>query len=91
MFGRSVQLSSSLVKRSPTLGTLVSTKTKCNKLIFKGKITLVPVEFLMSLSIYFLPSTYTSFCIGEELCKLLSSVLNLTLLFQADFTMYKSI
>ena len=32
-----------MVKRSPTLGTLVSTKTKCIKLIFIGKITLVPV------------------------------------------------
>ena len=42
-----------LVKRSPTLGTLVSTKTKCIKLIFIGKITLVPVAFLMALSIYF--------------------------------------
>ena len=41
-----------LVKRSPTLGTLISTKTKCIKLIFIGKITLVPVAFLMALSIY---------------------------------------
>ena len=41
-----------LVKRSPTFGTLVSTKTKCIKLIFIGKITLVPVAFLMALSIY---------------------------------------
>ena len=40
-----------LVKHSPTLGTLVSTKTKCIKLIFTGKITLVPVAFLMVLSI----------------------------------------
>ena len=40
-----------LVKRSSTLGTLVSTKTKCIKLIFIGKITLVPVAFLMALSI----------------------------------------
>ena len=40
-----------MVKRSPTVGTLVSTKTKCNKFIFIGKITLVPVEFLMALSI----------------------------------------
>ena len=40
-----------LVKRSPTLGTLVRTKTKCIKLIFIGKITLVPVAFLMALSI----------------------------------------
>ena len=41
-----------MVKRSPTLGALVSTKTKCIKLIFIGKITLVPVAFLISLSIY---------------------------------------
>ena len=34
-----------LVKRSPALGALVSTKTKCMKLIFIGKITLVPVAF----------------------------------------------
>ena len=34
-----------MVKRSPTLGTLVSTKTKCIKLIFIGKITLIPVAF----------------------------------------------
>ena len=40
------------VKRSPTLGTLVNIKTKCIKLIFVGKITLVPVAFLMVLSIY---------------------------------------
>ena len=40
-----------MVKRSPKLGTLVSTKTKCIKLIFIGKITLVPVAFLMALSI----------------------------------------
>ena len=40
-----------MVKRSPTLGTLVSTTTKCIKLIFIGKITLVPVAFLMALSI----------------------------------------
>ena len=40
-----------MVKRSPTLGTLVSTKTKCIKLIFIGKITLLPVAFLMALSI----------------------------------------
>ena len=52
IFGRSVQLSQVLVKRSPTLGTLVSTKTRCIKLIFIGKITLVPVAFLMALSIY---------------------------------------
>ena len=51
IFGRCVLLSSSLVKRSPTLGTLVSTKTKGIKLIFIGKITLVPVAFLMALSI----------------------------------------
>ena len=41
-----------MVKRSPTLGTLISTNTKCIKLIFIGKITLVPVAFLMALSIY---------------------------------------
>ena len=41
-----------LVKRSPTLGTHVCTKTKCIKLIFIGKITLIPVAFLMALSIY---------------------------------------
>ena len=41
-----------LVKRSPTLGALVSTKTKCIKLIFTGKIILVPLAFLISLSIY---------------------------------------
>ena len=40
-----------LVKRSPTLGTLVSTKTNCIKLIFIGKNTLDPVAFLMALSI----------------------------------------
>ena len=40
------------LKRSPTLGTLVSIKTKCIKFIFIGKITLVPVAFLMALSIY---------------------------------------
>ena len=40
-----------LVKLSPTLGTLLSTKTKCIKLIFIGKITIVPVAFLMALSI----------------------------------------
>ena len=47
-----MQLSSSFGKRSPTLWTLISTKTKCIKLIFIGKITLVPVAFLMALSIY---------------------------------------
>ena len=41
-----------MVKRSPTLETLVSTKTKCIKLIFIGKITLVPVAFLMALGIF---------------------------------------
>ena len=41
-----------MVKRSPTLGTLVSTKIKCIKLIFIGKITLVPVAFLMALRIF---------------------------------------
>ena len=40
-----------MVKRSPTLGALVSTKTKCIKVIFIGKIKLVPVAFLMALSI----------------------------------------
>ena len=40
-----------MVKSSPTLGTLVSTKTKCIKLIIIGKITLIPVAFLMALSI----------------------------------------
>ena len=42
-----------MVERSRTLGTLVSTKTKCIKLIFIGKITLVPVAFLMALSIVY--------------------------------------
>ena len=51
IFGRSVQLSSSFGKRSPTSGTLDSAKTKCIKLIFIGKITLVPVAFLIALSI----------------------------------------
>ena len=41
-----------LVKRSPMLGTFVSIKTKCIKLIIIGKITLVPVAFLMALSIF---------------------------------------
>ena len=41
-----------LVKHSPTLGTFVSTKPKCIKLIFIGKIPLIPVAFLMALSIY---------------------------------------
>ena len=45
------------VKRSPTLGTLVSIKTKCIKLILIGKITLVPVAFLMALSIDFASDT----------------------------------
>ena len=40
------------MKRSPTLGALVCTKLKCIKLIVLGKITLVPVAFLMALSIY---------------------------------------
>ena len=40
-----------LAKRSPSLGTLAGTKTKCIKLIFMGKITFVPVAFLMALSI----------------------------------------
>ena len=39
------------LKRSPTLGTLVSTNTKCIKLLFIGKITRIPVAFLMALSI----------------------------------------
>ena len=39
---------------SPTLGTFVSTKTNCIKLIFIGKITLVPIAFLMALSIFHL-------------------------------------
>ena len=43
-----------MVRSSPMLGTLVSTKTKCIKLIFIGKITLVPVAFLMALSIFFM-------------------------------------
>ena len=51
VFDRSVQLNQVLVKRSPTLVAIVSTKTKCIKLIFIGKITLVPVAFLMALSI----------------------------------------
>ena len=34
-----------MVKRSPTLGTLVSTKTKCIKLIYIGKLKLVPAAF----------------------------------------------
>ena len=50
IFGRSVQLSLSF----PTLGMLVSTKRKCIMLIFIGTITLVPVAFLMALSIFFL-------------------------------------
>ena len=41
-----------MVKRSPTLGALVSSKTKCIKLIFIGKIALLPVAFLMALSIH---------------------------------------
>ena len=41
-----------MVKRSPTLGTLVTTKTKCIKLIFIGLMILVPVAFLMALSIF---------------------------------------
>ena len=40
-----------MVKPSPTLGALVSIKTKCIKVICIGKITLVPVAFLMALSI----------------------------------------
>ena len=39
------------VSNSPTLGALVNTKTKCIKLIFIGKIALVPVAFFMALSI----------------------------------------
>ena len=45
-----------LLKRSRTLGSLVNTKTQCIKLIFFRKTTLVPVAFLMALSIY----SYTS-------------------------------
>ena len=45
IFDRSVQLAQVLVKRSPTLEALVGTKSKCIKLIFIGKITLVPVAF----------------------------------------------
>ena len=41
-----------MVKPSRMLGTLVRTTTKCIKLIFIGKITPVPVAFLMALSIY---------------------------------------
>ena len=51
VFDRSVQMSSSFGKRSRMLGMLVITKTKCIKLIFIGKITLVPVAFLLALSI----------------------------------------
>ena len=51
IFDRSVQLSSRFGKMFSTLGALVSTKTKCIKLIFIGKTTLVPVAFLMALSI----------------------------------------
>ena len=40
-----------MLKRSPTLGTLVSTRTKCIKLIFIGKITIITVAFLLALSI----------------------------------------
>ena len=58
-FDRSVQLSSSFGKGSPTLGALVRTKTKCIKLIFIGKITLVPVAILMALSIVW---TFRYFC-----------------------------
>ena len=47
----SPDLAQVLVKRSSTLGALVSTKTKFIKLIFIRKITLVPVAFLMALSI----------------------------------------
>ena len=39
-----------MVKRFPTLGTLVSTKTKCIQLKFIGKISLVPVVLLMAFS-----------------------------------------
>ena len=42
-----------MVERSPTLGTLVITKSKCIKLICIGKMTLAPVAFLMALSIYY--------------------------------------
>ena len=47
-FDRSVQLSSSF---GETL-SYVSTKLKCIKLIVIGKITLVPVAFLIALSLY---------------------------------------
>ena len=56
IFGRCVQLSSSFGKRSPTLGTPVSTETRCIKLIFIGKITLVPIAFLMALSMLIMQS-----------------------------------
>ena len=67
IFGRSVQLSSSFGKCSLTLGTLVSTKTKCIKLIFIGKITLVPVAFLMALSISIKHRKYLVTQIGKPL------------------------
>ena len=57
IFGRSARLGSSLVKHSPTLGTLVSTKTKCIMLILTVKITLVPVAFFLALSIHYAPYT----------------------------------
>ena len=41
-----------MVNCYPTLAALVSTKTKCIKLIFIEKITFVPVAFLMALSIF---------------------------------------
>ena len=51
IFGRSVQLSSSFGKTFSYVRNACYTKTKCIKLIFIGKITLVPVAFLMALSI----------------------------------------
>ena len=72
IFDRSVQLSLSFGKTS-TLGVLVSTKTKCIKLIFIGKITLVPVAFLMALSIYDLQNVYYDFPI-KSLQKCLTEI-----------------
>ena len=58
-----------MVKRSPTLGTLVSTKTKCLKLIFIMKITLVPVAFFMALSILTSKSNRSMVSFGRKHCK----------------------
>ena len=52
IFDRCVQLSSSFGKTFSYVRALVITQTKCIKLIFIGKITLVPVAFLMALSIF---------------------------------------